>query len=213
MELKNKKIAFLGDSITFGSGTSSEDMRYTSVFEKISGAAVDNFGVCATRIARRLVPHPTPSWNDTFVDRAKRMTDDYDVICVFGGTNDYANPNPTPLGVIDDTDEHTFYGALKILCETLLTMHPHAIIAFATPIHRRADYNYGLPGLCLKDYVTAIKEIAETYSIPVLDLYATAGIQSKIPAVMEEYLADGLHPNDRGHERIAQKFYSFLKTL
>ena len=28
------------------------------------------------------------------------MTGDYDVIVVFGGTNDYANPNPTPLGNI-----------------------------------------------------------------------------------------------------------------
>ena len=213
MDLQNKKIAFLGDSITQGVGASSAHTKYTSVFEKLSNSQVDNFGVSATRIARRLVPHPTPSWNDTFIDRAKRMTDDYDVICVFGGTNDYANPNPTPLGAIENTEEHTFYGALHLLCQTLLTMHPHATIVFATPIHREKDYGYGLPNCCLKDYVNAIKEVAEIYSLPVLDLYATAGIQSKVPAVMNEYLSDGLHPNDRGHERIANRFYSFLKAL
>lgn len=213
MEIQNKKIAFLGDSITQGAGASAPDKKYTSVFQKISGAQVDNFGVSATRIARRLIPHDIASWNDTFVDRAKRITDDYDVICVFGGTNDYAQPNPTPLGTSEDRDEHTFYGALQLLCETLLTMHPYATIVFATPIHRRADKGYGLPELCLKDYVNAVKEVAEIYSIPVLDLYATAGIQSAVPEVMEKFLADGLHPNDVGHERIAQRFYSFLKAL
>lgn len=36
MELKNKKVLFLGDSITAGTGVSSPEKCYVSVFGKIS---------------------------------------------------------------------------------------------------------------------------------------------------------------------------------
>ncbi len=213
MELKGKRVAFLGDSITEGSGASEKQYNYVSQFALLSGAQVDNFGVSATRIARRRIPHENPSWNDSFLDRAERMTDDYDVIVVFGGTNDYAQANPNELGRAEDTDEHTFYGALKSLMEKLITAHPYATVVFATPIHREKEIDYGLPGLTLRDYVNAIKEIAESYSVPVIDLWKNAGIQARVPAVMEKYLADGLHPNDRGHRRIAERMYNFLSAL
>ena len=213
MELKDARIAFLGDSITQGVGVKDYTDSYVSVFEKISGAKADNFGVSATRIGRRIVPHPTPSWNDSFLDRAERMTGDYDVIVVFGGTNDYANPNPTPLGNIASDDEHTFYGALKSLMEKLIQAHPTATVVFATPIHRAAERNYGIEGLTLEDYVNAVKEVAAIYSIPVIDLWRTAGIQAKVESTMKVYLLDGLHPNQTGHRRIAERIYQFLKSL
>lgn len=213
MELKGKSIAFLGDSITQGVGVNDPKDSYVSVFEKLSGAAVDNFGVSATRIGRRKEPHPIASWNDCFLDRAERMTKNYDVIFVFGGTNDYANPNPTELGDINSDDEHTFYGALKALMEKLIILHPTATVVFATPIHREKENNYGIVGLTLRDYVNAIKQVAEIYSIPVLDLWSNAGIQGKVLEVMRIYLDDGLHPNKAGHRRIAERIYSFLKNL
>ena len=213
MELRNTKIAFLGDSITQGVGVDEYKDCYVSVFEGLSGAKVDNFGVSATRIGRRIVPHPTPSWNDSFLDRAERMTEDYDVIVVFGGTNDYANPNPTPLGDSTSDDEHTFYGALKSLMEKLIKAHPVATVVFATPIHRAKEKDYGIEGLTLKNYVDAVKEVAEIYSIPVIDLWVTAGIQARVEQVMKMYLLDGLHPNKAGHRRIAERIYSFLKNL
>lgn len=213
MELKGVHIAFLGDSITQGVGVDDPEDCYVSVFERLSGAKVDNFGVSATRIGRRREPHPIPSWNDCFLDRAERMTKNYDVIIVFGGTNDYANPNPTELGNITSDDEHTFYGALKALMEKLIVTHPTATVVFATPIHREKENNYGIAGLTLKDYVNAIKEVTEIYSIPVIDLWANAGIQGKVADVMRVYLVDGLHPNKAGHRRIAERMYAFLKNL
>ena len=53
MELKNKKVLFLGDSITEGTGASSPETCYVSVFGKISGAEVKNYGIGGTRIARQ----------------------------------------------------------------------------------------------------------------------------------------------------------------
>lgn len=51
MDLEGKKVLFLGDSITEGVGASSKDTCYVSVFGKISGAEVKNFGISGTRIA------------------------------------------------------------------------------------------------------------------------------------------------------------------
>ena len=51
MELKGKKIYFLGDSITEGVGASDTEHCYVSVFGKLSGAVVKNYGISATRIA------------------------------------------------------------------------------------------------------------------------------------------------------------------
>ncbi|EOP56123.1 hypothetical protein IKQ_01340 [Bacillus cereus VDM053] len=46
--------------------------------------------------------------------RYANMTDDADIITVFGGTNDYGNT--VTLGTINSVDTGTFDGALNILC-------------------------------------------------------------------------------------------------
>ena len=62
-------------------------------------------------------------------------------------------------------------------------------------------------------YVDAIIRIAGFYAIPVLDLYRVSGIQPRVEALKQRYMPDGLHPNDAGNERIAEKLIGFLKTL
>lgn len=211
MELKDKKVAFLGDSIT--EAPAGTEYRYVDYFEKLSGAKTYNFGVSATRIATRLIPHESPSWNESFLIRSEKMTDDYDVIVVFGGTNDYARQNPTPLGDISSTDEHTFYGALKALYTKLMLAHPNAIIVAVTPLHRVREKDYGLEGLELLDYVKAVREVASWYSIPVVDLWNNSGITAMIPEIAEKFIPDGLHPSPLGAKRIAERIYSFIKNL
>ncbi len=212
MELKDKKIACLGDSITEGSDT-YESHNYVYHLQGMTGAEVLNFGVAATRIATRLIPHETPSWNESFLVRAERMTGKYDVILIFGGTNDYAKANPTPLGDITSNDEHTFYGALKILYDKIIEAHPESVVVAVTPLHREQEKGYGLEGLELLDYVKAVREVASMYSIPVIDLWNTSGIQAQNLKVMKEYLVDGLHPTEKGAKRIADRIYGFLRSL
>ena len=55
--------------------------------------------------------------------------------------------------------------------------------------------------------------MAEYYAIPVLDLFKVSGIQPAIPVLKEKYMPDGLHPNDAGHAKLAEKLYGFLKAL
>jgi lysophospholipase L1-like esterase len=61
--------------------------------------------------------------------------------------------------------------------------------------------------------VDIIKEVARYYSLPVLDLFATAGIQPKLAVQKEALCPDGLHPNDAGYRRITDRLAAFLLAL
>ena len=55
--------------------------------------------------------------------------------------------------------------------------------------------------------------MAEYYSLPVLDLWAGAGIQPRIPVMKAMYMPDGLHPNDAGYAALAEAFAAKIKSL
>lgn len=217
MELKGKTVLFLGDSITEGHGTSGPEHYYVTVFGKISGANVINYGIGGTRIARQTTPSPNPVFDGDFVKRVDDMQKDADVIVVFGGTNDFGHGDAA-VGDFASRDEHTFYGAMHVLCQKLIEKYPDADIVFMTPLHRlneNATTNeYGIPDrLPLVNYVDMITEVASYYGLPVLDLFRTSGLQPKVDIIREKYMPDGLHPSDAGAEKIAKRLYGFLSTL
>lgn len=145
------------------------------------------------------------------------MDDDADIVVVFGGTNDFGHGD-APLGDFKDRENTTFYGACHVLFRKLIEKYLGNQIVVITPLHRVNEDNpcgKHKPSKVgtLKDYVKAIREVAEYYSLPVLDLFATSGLQPNIKAIKENYMPDGLHPNDAGHEIIANKIIRFLKAL
>ncbi len=217
MELQGKKINFLGDSITEGSGTSCEEKNYVSVFGRLSGAEVRNYGIGGTRIARQTVPSNEAKFDNDFVKRADEMDADADIIVVFGGTNDYGHGDAA-LGTFDSCDVHTFYGALHTLCQKLINKYPDAEIVFMTPLHRLEENKQinecGVRNVAkLSEYVDAIKEVTKYYAIPTLDLYSVSGLQPEVEVLKERYMPDGLHPNDAGAEIVARRLLGFLKSL
>lgn len=216
MELKNKKVVFLGDSITEGVGASSPENAYVEMFRKGSDAEAFNFGVSGTRIAEQKTPSQEPKFDETFERRAKKMPEDADVVVVFGGTNDFGHGDAR-FGRFEDRDKYTFFGALHSLLAMLIEKYPRAYILFMTPLHRlsenRTENEIGIPCRPLKDYVEAIREVCEYYSVPVLDLYAKSGMQPAVPIVKEMYMPDGLHPSDAGAARIAEMLLSHLRAV
>ena len=83
-----------------------------------------------------------------------------------------------------------------------------------TPLHRIGE-NEPKPGsrAVLKDYVNIIGKTAAQYGLPVLDLFDTSAIRAHIPDIAETLTTDGLHPNDAGHELLAEEIAAFLKKL
>ncbi len=217
MELKGKKIAFLGDSITEGAGVADRANIYWNRVATKTGAECYGYGIGGTRIARQKVP-TNPRHDSDFGSRVDSMIPDADVIVVFGGTNDFGHGD-APFGSMADRDNDTFYGALHMLYRKLQERYPNAQIVVMTPTHRLSEDNgvwneLGVrrPGKLL-DYVNIIREVAAYYSIPVLDLWNVSGIQPAVNAMKDRFMPDGLHPNDAGHEKIADKLIGFLNTL
>ena len=69
------------------------------------------------------------------------------------------------------------------------------------------------PVATLYEYVDIIKTTTRRYSIPFLDLMAVAGITPRVQALRELYMPDGLHPNDEGQKKIAERLKYFLLSL
>ena len=218
MELKGLKINFLGDSITEGHGTTSVDKTYWSILGRETGAVVRGYGIGGTRFAKQTKPSVNPRHDLDFIMRAKEMDKDADMIVVFGGTNDFGHGD-VPLGQMSDRDNSTFYGACHMLFTDLINMYPKADIVIMTPLHRCNEDNVRGDGFkeCdvapLSTYVNIIKEVAEYYSLPLLDMWSYSGIQPKVPIIKQMYCPDGLHPNDAGHEKMAARLIGFLKSL
>jgi lysophospholipase L1-like esterase len=221
MVLNGLTINFLGDSITEGIGTSSEEHIYHAILKRTANLKLArNYGISTTRYALQKGTPWRPKDNyfdvNSFCERYAEM-EDADVVVVFGGTNDYGHGD-AKLGCFSDRTADTFYGACHCLYSGLVKKYLGKPIVIMTPLHRIGEAKntgaakqiaYGT----LHDYVQIIREVAEYYSLPVLDLYATSGLQPEIKEIQETYMPDGLHPNDNGHAVIAQKLKAFLEML
>lgn len=221
MELKGKKINFLGDSITEGHGTSDWGTKPFHQLLRIRCGLAEarNYGKGGTKIARLPVVTDHP-FDQDFNLRAPDMNHDADAVVVFGGTNDFGH-GTIPLGNMDSRDIHTFYGGLHSLCTFLINTYKDKPIIFMTPLHRLnevLDHNNRVKdgntnARPLIEFVRAVREVCEFYGIPVLDLYRDCALYGQNWAWCEKYMPDGLHPSDAGHELIANKLQRFLENF
>ena len=194
----------MGDSITEGSGTTKSYLTY---IKERTGVIPRGYGVSNTAIARR-----GEAYTNDMCMRYSSMTDDADIVTVFGGTNDQGNN--IPIGEWGDDSEYTLYGAMKILCEGLINKYMGKKIGFITPLPKyenSTDYSY--PSEAFKPYIDCIKDVCARYSIPVLDLWTESGIAPSMSTVRAAMIPDGLHPNATGHEVISWKIQRFLERL
>ena len=224
MNLQNKIIDFLGDSITEGTGVSDkENNRYDNILKKTYGLkATYNYGIGGTRLAHQSTPSEKPRHDLCFCGRAYDLNRDADVIVVYGGINDYLQGD-APIGQMGDKTPATFYGAVYFLMNLLRTEYAGKTVVFMTPArccysgltsnapsNRRIKRADAMPTL---GYVNIIKETAKQFDIPVLDLYHNLGIDPNNEEDRIKYTSDGLHFNDAGHHIIAKKLGAFLETL
>lgn len=212
MKLKGIKANFLGDSITEGVGVPSQEYTYWNVLKETYGLAEARcYGISGTRFARQQKPTvDNPRFDLDFCSRVEEMDADADLVVVFGGTNDFGHGD-APIGSFEDRSPESFYGACHYLMVHLLERFPKATIVFMTPLHRAGETRNGVPPL--KVYADIIKEVAAFYGLPVMDLYTSSGINPQVPIMRETYAPDGLHPNEAGAARIAERLGNFLLAL
>ncbi|MDO4160489.1 MAG: SGNH/GDSL hydrolase family protein [Prevotellaceae bacterium] len=124
-------------------------------------------------------------------------------------------------------NDSTYKGRINIALDKVKRMFPTKQIVLITPIHRagfyRNDSNWqptedyrNKCGEYLKEYIDAVKEAGNIWAVPVIDMNAVSGLYP----MMDEHAqyfnnadTDRLHPNDKGHERMARTLMYQLLTL
>ena len=219
-----KTINWIGDSIV--SGGDFDDRVCTAL-----GMTENEYGISGSTIALK---GDGTDGRDAVVARYSSMSDSADIIAVSAGTNDWMYAW-SPVGDIDDPDDGTsnttFYGALKTLCNGLITKYPDKVIFFTTPIKRAQPFDDGdggtytpddvdtTPfsknkyGLTLGDYADIIKEVCGYYSIPVLDMYRESGMNPSNATQRALLFTDKTHPNTAGKDYMAKRVTGWLTQL
>lgn len=217
MDLRGKKIVFLGDSITQGAGATKKENVYLEVCAKKLGAKAVNFGVGGTRIAPQITPSAEAFCDEYFLLRAKKMDKDADLVVVFGGTNDFGHGD-APFGRIGDKDPATFCGAYDALIEYLMATYGKEKLIIVYPLRRRnetatnGDGSKAEGSKPLAEYHDAEEAITEKCGLRSVDFWNDGDLNPNTPDGNENF-ADGLHPNDIGHRLLGEKLAEAIKRM
>ena len=121
-------------------------------------------------------------------------------------------------------EKGTYRGRINIALDKLKRMYPTKQIVLLTPIHRaqfhRNEKNWQCTedytnqcGIYLEEYINAVKEAGNIWSVPVIDLNAVSGLYP-MHDEQGQYFADPatdrLHPNDKGYEIMAKRIREYL---
>ena len=233
---KGKKVAFLGDSVTdprhIGCTANywnylARDLGFDAYVYGVNGCRTSGALAQAKRLFLDL------HW---YVDAIFVLigTNDYNGNVPRGEWYDVVEEEtPRTTGTVRlprrkfSTDEATFRGRLNRLLGYLKENFPDQQIVLMTNLHRgfakfgpkniQPDETFpNLLGLHIDDYNDDIREAGRIWSMPVIDLYAESGL---LPIVKshQRFFADAdrdmLHPNSRGHDRIARTILGRMLTL
>lgn len=201
-----KQITFFGDSITKADGN---DNPWTKLTAHTLGTTATVNGINGTTYTTN---NSRPNSAVERVDQIKNQ----DLVVIWFGVNDFHYGRP--LGKFGDTDTSTVYGAADKVYNSLVDNNPTAQIMVMTPMKNHGyndapdSFTQNSAGLYQIDYVNAIKQVADKYSLPVLDMYTESGISAFNENHNKLYLKDGLHPNQEGSYRVAKRVIGFINS-
>lgn len=198
--IEQANLGAFGDSITLGAMI--EHPYHYWVGLKLRYETVNNYGVAGTRIAK-------PDINgESMCTRFEQLPDDLNAVVGLFGTNDFGVTDGVPLGEFTSRDNTTFYGACHQLIKGLSLKFIGKPLLIVTPLPRAGQNIKNKAGFVLNDYVKALIEVCQFYSVNCLNLYDSIGINpDSDPSVITDWTrdGDGLHPNEKYHELLGKR--------
>ena len=206
------KVALLGDSITDASQLKTQDI-YWNQLVKILGIKPYCYGISG---------YTTPLLIQQAEKLNAEHGQDVDAILIFIGTNDFnaaiplgawfeegqktVNRNGVMTVLKSRTpvmEGHTTRAAINRFMAYLKHNYPTKQIILLTPIHRgyfncapnniQQDENIANPlGLFIDDYVKVIKETADVWAVPVIDLASVCGLYPLEPEQARYFREGGM---------------------
>lgn len=195
-DFSDKKIVWLGDSITVGFGSTTGNDFVSLVEDELNFQESINYAVGGAQISK------VGAYSASFIDIAATMDTDADYVVVFGGVNDLYSL--VSIGSSSDTDPTvSFYGGLNTLFTFLDTTYPTATIIIASP--------FSGGGANTSLYRNAMLNRSNHYEFHFLDIknLVTFDLENSLED-RETYAVDIIHPNDNGYRHLADIFTSFL---
>ena len=224
---QGKRVAFLGDSIT-DKGRVGTTKCYWEYLAEMLGIVPLAYGINGHQMgdiigqAKRL---KTDQGRDVDAIVVFAGTNDYnagipigewyaegDAETEVGGSQKIMRKHRAFL-----MDDSTFKGRINMLLDYLKTNFPNQQIIFLTPLHRaqarfgdnnvQPEETFGNKnGLYIDDYVQAVKDAANVWAVPVIDLNSLSGLFPLNDSHVQFFAnaqTDRLHPNANGHYRMA----------
>lgn len=217
--MANKKIGISGDSITFGYDPIADDgTQLATPWPKkvgdLLGCPVDNLGVSSASLLYK----PTAMWTPpmALIKEYPNYSDNYDIFGFMIGINDFFRGYD--IGTMDDRNSDTFYGGLHTVVQALVKKYPpksHDLFIMLYPTYVGAGK---YPELKWDAYAQAIKDVAEYYSVSVLDLSKEMGVNIYSDTDCQYWIGNidnpagrNPHPTQLGADVIARTVANFIQ--
>ena len=223
-----RRVAFLGDSITDARQIQQTNNIYWNFLKDILGIETYVYGISGHRMnqiigqGERLMAEHGQNVDAILVFIG---TNDYNGNIPLGEWYTYSEQKTIDDGPVEvlrrhrelNYDDSTFRGRANTTVRWLKTNYPDKQIIFLTPIHRGyAKFNdkniqpeesfANACGHFIDEYVQAVREIADVWAVPVIDLSSISGLYPMLDEHAHYFRnadTDRLHPNTPGQLRMA----------
>lgn len=228
---KGKKLCFYGDSIV------QQDKFTKYVNNKLQLNGYYNWGIGGTRyqsdstyVNTKIIDGKLNILNNNVAynfsisegqlyqrslcssERIETIPTDIDGIVLFAATNDYGS-NSTIKGSLSSYNDN-FEGSIVDTIKKLKIKLPNIPIFICSPIFARSSTRLNTDkheensiGKTIYDYGKVLKEVCEQCSVNYIPVGEESGISFYN---LEEYLEDGVHPNNIGNELIGKIIVKYL---
>lgn len=198
----NKKIAFLGDSITLGYGGDVVGQEKYFGFddymqEMLNIGEVVNVGSGGSTISK-------DNEDSCFERRAKdKIDEDVDIIIVMGGINDYITGREN-FGDMDHLNYgDTYCGSVDTLFYTLDNRW-NAEVFVVTPYGLEMEKEAEAKRITFEEYVDVQRSLYDKYGLHLFDMYSTGFLNTNDSTIKAKLSADGTHLNNDGYKLLGQ---------
>ncbi len=208
-----KKLATIGDSITFGtpSGVTPEDgTKISPNFAEIVSGNL-NMELLNTAQPGATVKDALGVGRSSYNNQVEQIINFApDVVTIMLGVNDASSATKVTLGTIDDVYDATnvtFYAGLGEIVNQIQTALPSTTIILMSSPKNKVTTN-------MTSYFNAVEEVAEKYNVLFCDLYNICGFNLNNEAIRNEFaIVDGqVHPNYKAHKILGSRLTGFIAS-
>ena len=214
--LNGKKMLFMGDSISYGSGDGVSPFRTGRAW---AGRIADWTGAITTNasVGGAKVSYQRGDDNWVYSQYVPYTKEKFDIIVMHGGVNDARHERP--VGTLTEGKEDTkameknrtsYAGGLEWIFYNVSKTNPDAKLFFIAN-HRLDGHSKG-HAKDMSAYFNVAKEACEKWGIIFIDLYNNKELNDKLETTTTKYLPDTLHLNAQGYDIITPYIISALEA-